>query len=80
MRGVYMAFVSDGMTYAPKGRVAPVIKHGEMAFAALGLYHGHITGTCNGLIEAGAVLKTYYDPNPKYMESFAKNFPNVKPA
>ena len=75
-----MALVSDGMTYAPKGKAAPVVKPGEFVFAVIGLYHGHIVGMCNGLIEAGAILKTYYDPNPQYMETFAKNFPNVKPA
>ena len=72
--------ITDGMNYAPKGKPAPVVKPGEFVFAAVGLYHGHIFGMCNGLTEAGGVLKTYYDPNPKYMENFAKHFPHVKPA
>ncbi|GHV70125.1 oxidoreductase [Spirochaetia bacterium] len=72
--------LSDGMNYAPKGKSAPVVKPGEFAFAAVGLYHGHIYGMCNGLIEAGGVLKSYYDPDPRYMKNFAANFPDVKPA
>jgi predicted dehydrogenase len=35
---------------------------------------------CNGLIEAGGVLKSYYDPDPKYMAAFAANFPHAKAA
>jgi predicted dehydrogenase len=75
-----MAEISDGATYAPKGKPAPVVKPGEFVFAAMGLYHGHIFGMCNGLIEAGGILKTYYDPNPVYMQNFARQFPGVKPA
>lgn len=75
-----MAALSDGMNYAPKGKPAAVVKPGKFVFAATGLYHGHIYGMCNGLIEAGGILKTYYDPNPVYMENFAKNFPHVRPA
>ena len=75
-----MAAVSDGMNYAPKGKSAPVVKPGEFVFAALGLYHGHIYGMCNGLIEAGGILKSYYDPNPQYRANFARNFPDVKAA
>jgi predicted dehydrogenase len=71
---------SSGMNYAPQGKPAPVVKPGEFVFAAVGLYHGHIYGMCNGLIEAGAVLKSYYDPNPRYREDFAKHFPAVTPA
>lgn len=75
-----MSSASEGMNYAPKGKAAPVVKPGEFVFAALGLYHGHIIGMCNGLTEAGGTLKTYYDSNPVYMENFAKNFPDAKPA
>jgi predicted dehydrogenase len=75
-----MANVSDGATYAPVGKSAPVVKPGEFVFSAMGLYHGHIYGMCNGLTEAGGVLKSYYDSDPKYMANFAKNFPNAKPA
>lgn len=75
-----MAKLISGSDYAPKGKPNPVVKKGEFVFAALGLYHGHIYGMCNGLIEAGGVLKTYYDSDPKYMESFRRNFPDVRPA
>ena len=75
-----MANVSDGANYAPVGKPAPVVKKGEFVFSAMGLYHGHIYGMCNGLTEAGGTLKSYYASDPKYMAAFAKNFPNVKPA
>ena len=75
-----MAVIGDGASYAPKGKPNPVVKAGEFVFAAVGLYHGHIYGMCNGLIEAGGVLKSYYDSDPAYMAAFAKQFPNVKPA
>ncbi|MDR0640027.1 MAG: Gfo/Idh/MocA family oxidoreductase [Spirochaetaceae bacterium] len=75
-----MAETSDGAVYAPVGKPAPVVKPGEFVFSAAGLYHGHIYGMCNGLIEAGGVLKSYYDPNPAYMKSFAARFPAAKPA
>lgn len=44
---------ANGMTYAPKGKPAPVVKSGEFVFAASALDHGHIHGMCNGLTEAG---------------------------
>ncbi|MDR0760991.1 MAG: Gfo/Idh/MocA family oxidoreductase [Treponema sp.] len=75
-----MAQISDGATYAPNGKPAPVVKPGEFVFSALGLYHGHIYGMCNGLIEAGGMLKSYYDKDPKYMRIFAQRFPDAKAA
>ncbi|GHV88328.1 oxidoreductase [Spirochaetia bacterium] len=75
-----MVNVSDGMNYAPEGKPAPVVKKGDFVFSAIGLYHGHIYGMCNGLIEAGGVLKSYYDENPAYMENFGKKFPDAKAA
>jgi predicted dehydrogenase len=74
-----MIHASDGARYAPKGKSVPVVKPGEFVFAAAGLYHGHIVGMCNGLIEAGGILKSYYDPDPAYMQNFAKTFPGVTP-
>ncbi|MDR1324933.1 MAG: Gfo/Idh/MocA family oxidoreductase [Treponema sp.] len=71
---------SEGMNYAPKGKPNPVVKQGEFTFAAIALDHGHIYGMCNGLIEAGAVLKSVYDPDPKKVEGFCKKFPGVIPA
>lgn len=72
--------MSDGAVYAPRGKPNPVVKPGEFVFAAAGLYHGHIYGMCNGLIEAGGRLKTYYDPDPAYRAAFARQFPGVKAA
>jgi len=75
-----MAIVSDGMNYAPKGKPSPVVKEGEFSFAAIGLDHGHIYGQCNGLIEAGAVLKSVYDPDPVKLDKFCASYPGVKRA
>ena len=41
---------------------------------------GHIYGMCNGLTEAGGLLKSVYDPDPKKVEAFCKAFPGVKVA
>jgi predicted dehydrogenase len=68
------------MNYAPKGKPNPVVQKGEFNFAATGLDHGHIYGMCNGLIEAGATLKSVYDPDPKKMDAFCKTYPGVKRA
>jgi predicted dehydrogenase len=70
----------DGMNYAPKGVPKPVVKPGEFTIAAVSLDHGHIYGMCNGLTEAGATLKSVYDPDPAKVEAFCKAFPKVKPA
>ena len=69
---------TSGMNYAPKGKPAPVVKPGEFVIAAIGLDHGHIYGQCGGLIDAGAVLKSVYDPDQKKVEAFCKAFPHVK--
>ena len=71
---------SDGMNYAPQGKPAPVVQHGEFVFAATHLDHGHIYGQCNGLIEAGAELKWVYDSDPARVEAFQAQFPSVKVA
>lgn len=71
---------SDGMNYAPKGKPEPVVKKGEFIFAVIALDHGHIYGMCNGLTEAGGVLKYVYDPDEKKVASFCKAFPGVIPA
>jgi len=74
------AAAADGMSYAPKGRPAPVVKAGEFVFAAAALDHGHIYGQCNGLVEAGATLKWVWDPDPAKVEAFRKAFPQARPA
>jgi predicted dehydrogenase len=75
-----MASISDGMNFAPRGKPNPVVKNGEFVFAAIGLDHGHIYGQCNGLIEAGALLKTVYDPDPEKLDRFCQTYPGVKRA
>lgn len=69
----------DGMYYAPKRAINKVFE-GEFVFAAIGLDHGHIYGMSNGLIEAGATLKWVYDPDPKKVEDFCKEYPGIKVA
>ena len=71
---------SDGMNYAPVGKPSPVVKKGEFVFSAIGLDHGHIYGQCNGLIEAGGVLKSVYDPDPAKADKFCITYPGVKRA
>ena len=72
--------MSLGMNFAPKGKPNPVVKKGEFKFAALALDHGHIYGMCNGLIEAGAELKSVYDPDPLKVKEFIEKFPGTIPA
>jgi len=71
---------SDGMNYSPEGTPRPVVGPGEFAFAATALEHGHIYGMCNGLTEAGALLKWVYDPDPAKVERFTKTYPGVRVA
>lgn len=68
------------MYYAPEGKPAPVVEHGELLFAAVGLDHGHIYGMCNGLTEAGATLEWVFDPDPAKVAAFRERFPSAKPA
>ena len=75
-----MSSVSDGMNYAPRGIPAPVVKKGEFIFSAIALDHGHIYGMCGALIDAGATLKSVYDPDPEKVAAFCKKFPDVKAA
>ncbi|MDR0451357.1 MAG: Gfo/Idh/MocA family oxidoreductase, partial [Treponema sp.] len=72
--------MSDGMNYAPKGKASQVVKKGDFVFAAVALDHGHIFGMCNGLIEAGATLKSVWDPDPKKVEDFIKRYPETRAA
>jgi predicted dehydrogenase len=65
------------MHFAPRGKPNPVVKPGEFVFAAAHLDHGHIYGQCNGLTEAGAVLKWVYDPDPVKVQAFREKHPSV---
>ena len=75
-----MAEVSDGMNFAPKGKPNPVVEKGEFIFSAIALDHGHIYGQCNGLIEAGGVIKSVYDPDPEKLDKFCLTYPDVRRA
>lgn len=75
-----MSQKSDGMNYAPQGKPSPVVKPGEFIFAATHLDHGHINGQCNGLVEAGGLLKWVYDADPARAEALAARFPGAKVA
>ncbi|PTY08316.1 oxidoreductase [Opitutaceae bacterium EW11] len=69
---------AEGMSYAPKGKPAPVVKPGEFPIAAAYLEHGHIYGMCNGLSEAGADLRWVYDPDPTKVAAFVQKYPQVR--
>ena len=68
---------TDGMNYAPKGKPKPVCLKGDFVFSAIALDHGHIYGMCNGLTEAGGLLKSVYDHDPEKIKAFCKAFPGV---
>ena len=72
--------ISDGMTYAPKGKPCPVVKPGEFLFSAAHLDHGHIYGMVGALIEAGGTLKSVYDPQPERLAKFLKTYPQAETA
>ena len=69
-----------GYDYAPKGNSKPVCQPGDFLFAAVALDHGHIHGQCNGLVEAGGELRWVFDPDPRKVEAFQKNFPQAQVA
>lgn len=71
---------ANGMNYAPQGKPSPVVSKGEFVFAAMALDHGHIYGQCNGLREAGGVLKWVYDPDPDKVKKFVETYPEVQVA
>jgi len=71
---------SNGMTYTPKGKPAPVVKPGEFIFSCAHLDHGHIYGMANALLEAGGTLKYVYDPDPNKVANFVKTYPQVQVA
>lgn len=70
----------DGMNYAPTGKSQPVCSPGEFVFAAVGLDHGHISGMCNGLLEAGGQLRWVYDEDPEKVARFRQRYPDVQVA
>jgi predicted dehydrogenase len=70
----------DGMNYAPSGPPKPVCSPGDFVFAAVGLDHGHITGMCNGLTEAGGQLRWVYDPDPAKVAELCRRYPGTEAA
>lgn len=68
---------ADGATYAPDPIPQPVVAPGEFSFSAIGLDHGHIYGMCEGLVGAGAMLKSVYDPDPAKVAEFLERFPGT---
>lgn len=71
---------TDGMTHAPQGKPAPVCQPGDFVFAATHLDHGHISGQCNALIEAGGTLKWVFDSDPDRLTEFCAKYPGAQPA
>ena len=69
-----VTFVQD-YPFPPKP--APTLKPGEFVFSAMYYNHAHLTGMCGGLVNAGATLKSFYDPDPKKVEAFVRAFPYV---
>lgn len=68
----------DGMNYAPAGKPNAVVEPGQFVFAAMSLDHGHIYGMCNGLTEAGAVLKWVYDADRAKAEALLRSYPGAR--
>jgi predicted dehydrogenase len=61
-------------------RPGPVVKPGEFVFAAVHFDHSHIDGMAKSLIDAGATLKSIYEPDAKKVAAWTKRYPNVKVA
>ena len=72
-----MSGKTEGFSYAPGRKPKPGVKKGEFLFAAMHLNHAHIRGMCTGLIEAGAVLHSAYDSDPKKLKAFVECFPEA---
>lgn len=72
--------IKDGANYAPTGDVEKVTGPGEFCFAAAYLDHGHIYGQVNGLCDAGATLKSVYDPDADRLRKFCETYPQVQVA
>ena len=70
---------SDGMIYVPAGTSERVVEEGEFLFGAAHLDHGHVLAQCQGLVDAGGVLKYVYDPDPAKVADFRERFPQAQP-
>ncbi len=67
-------------TYVPGPKPKPVVKPGEFVFAAAHFDHGHLTGQCSLLSEAGGTLKWIFEPDARKRESFTARFKSAKVA
>lgn len=72
-----MVNIKDGAGYAPTSDTEKVVGPGEFVIAAAFLDHGHIYGQVNGLRDAGATLKSVYDPDPERLQKFCATYPEV---
>jgi predicted dehydrogenase len=63
--------------YFPGPKPSPVVRAGEFVFAAAHLNHAHIYGQCQALIDAGAELRSVYDPDPNKVSAFLGKFPGT---
>lgn len=73
-----MVDIKDGANYAPTAQAEKVVAPGEFCFSVAFLDHGHIYGQTNGLRDAGATLKSVYDPDPGRVQKFAEAYPGVQ--
>lgn len=73
-----MVDIKDGASYAPTAAAEQVVAPGEFCFAVAHLDHGHIYGQTNGLRDAGATLKSVYEPDPDKLAKFVAIYPDVE--
>ena len=74
------AAASNPGPYAPEPKPGPVVKPGEFVFAAAHFDHGHISGQCSALAEAGGTLRWIFEPDAKKHAPFLARYPGVKVA
>ncbi len=63
--------------YPAPEKPAPALQPGEFVFSAMYFDHAHLTGMTWALLNAGATLKSFYDPDPQHVEHFRRSFPDV---
>jgi predicted dehydrogenase len=71
---------SDASRFVFPEKPKPVVKPGEFVFAAAHLDHGHITGMCHALGEAGATLKWVYEPDARKHGMLLRRHPQARVA
>ena len=73
-----MVDIKDGAGYAPSSNADKVVGEGDFCVAAAFLDHGHIYGQVNGLRDAGATVKSVFDPDPARLRKFCETYPEVR--